>query len=226
MKLCDFSPASEDFADFIVRYPARSPWQMPDQKDRRCFNYVSRDFAIFHLPLEQALPLTLSRYSYENIPKLYGLQDTTALEVSGISPVFEQPALNAAGRGVLIGFIDTGIDYTNPLFRKADGTTRIYNIWDQSVSGESAPEPVPGFQPLYGTVYSQEQINQALSSEEPYKIVPSRDTDGHGTFMAGVAAGNQISLPEPFSGAAPESSLPAPGSNWNPGLPSVSRRRQ
>ena len=122
MKLCDFSPASEDFADFIVRYPARSPWQMPDQKDRRCFNYVSRDFAIFHLPLEQALPLTLSRYSYENIPKLYGLQDTTALEVSGISPVFEQPALNAAGRGVLIGFIDTGIDYTNPLFRKADGT--------------------------------------------------------------------------------------------------------
>ena len=176
MKLCDFSPASEDFADFIVRYPARSPWQMPDQKDRRCFNYVSRDFAIFHLPLEQALPLTLSRYSYENIPKLYGLQDTTALEVSGISPVFEQPALNAAGRGVLIGFIDTGIDYTNPLFRKADGTTRIYNIWDQSVSGESAPEPVPGFQPLYGTVYSQEQINQALSSEEPYKIVPSRDT--------------------------------------------------
>lgn len=207
MNLCDFSPASEDFADFIVRYPARSPWQMPDQKDRRCFNYVSRDFAIFHLPLEQALPLTLSRYSYENIPKLYGLQDTTALEVSGISPVFEQPALNAAGRGVLIGFIDTGIDYTNPLFRNADGTTRIYNIWDQSVSGESAPEPVPGFQPLYGTVYSQAQINQALSSEEPYKIVPSRDTDGHGTFMAGVAAGNQISLPEPFSGAAPESSL-------------------
>lgn len=207
MKLCDFYPGSEDFADFIVRYSARSLWSAPDQKNHRCFNYVSRDFAILHLPLEQALPITLSRYSYESIPKLYGLQDTTALEISGISPVFEQPALNAAGRGVLIGFIDTGIDYTNPLFRNPDGTTRIYNIWDQSVSGESAPEEVPGFQPLYGTVYSREQINQALASEAPYEIVPTRDTDGHGTFMAGVAAGNRISLPEPFSGAAPEASL-------------------
>lgn len=207
MKLCDFYPGSEDFADFIVRYSARSLWSAPDQKNHRCLNYVSRDFAILHLPLEQALPITLSRYSYESIPKLYGLQDTTALEISGISPVFEQPALNAAGRGVLIGFIDTGIDYTNPLFRNPDGTTRIYNIWDQSVSGESAPEEVPGFQPLYGTVYSREQINQALASEAPYEIVPTRDTDGHGTFMAGVAAGNRISLPEPFSGAAPEASL-------------------
>lgn len=207
MKLCDFYPGSEDFADFIIRYSARSLWSAPDQKNHRCLNYVSRDFAILHLPLEQALPITLSRYSYESIPKLYGLQDTTALEISGISPVFEQPALNAAGRGVLIGFIDTGIDYTNPLFRNPDGTTRIYNIWDQSVSGESAPEEVPGFQPLYGTVYSREQINQALASEAPYEIVPTRDTDGHGTFMAGVAAGNRISLPEPFSGAAPEASL-------------------
>lgn len=207
MKLCDFYPGSEDFADFIVRYSARSLWSAPDQKNHRCLNYVSRDFAILHLPLEQALPITLSRYSYESIPKLYGLQDTTALEISGISPVFEQPALNAAGRGILIGFIDTGIDYTNPLFRNPDGTTRIYNIWDQSVSGESAPEEVPGFQPLYGTVYSREQINRALASEAPYEIVPTRDTDGHGTFMAGVAAGNRISLPEPFSGAAPEASL-------------------
>lgn len=159
MKLCDFYPGSEDFADFIVRYSARSLWSAPDQKNHRCLNYVSRDFAILHLPLEQALPITLSRYSYESIPKLYGLQDTTALEISGISPVFEQPALNAAGRGVLIGFIDTGIDYTNPLFRNPDGTTRIYNIWDQSVSGESEPEEVPGFQPLYGTVYSLSLIH-------------------------------------------------------------------
>ena len=132
MKLCDFSPASEDFADFIVRYPARFSGKCLIRKTV-AVSITSAVICHFHLPLEQALPLTLSRYSYENIPKLYGLQDTTALEVSGISPVFEQPALNAAGRGVLIGFIDTGIDYTNPLFRKADGTTRIYNIWDQSV---------------------------------------------------------------------------------------------
>ena len=64
-----------------------------------------------------------------------------------------------------------------------------------------------GFQPFYGTVYSQEDLNRALASEQPLELVPSTDTSGHGTFLAGVAAGRQIQSPTTFSGAAPDAAL-------------------
>lgn len=207
MPSCELYPASEEYADFIIQYPTRSPEGIYELARTNCVNIISREFAIVHARLDRVEPLSIARYTYSTIPKLYGLQDTTALESSGITPVFDQPSLLATGRGVILGIIDTGIDYTNPLFRLADGSSRILSIWDQSIPSEEMPSPVAGFQPFYGTVYSQEQLNQALASEEPFSMVPSRDTDGHGTFMAGVAAGNRISRPISFSGAAPEASL-------------------
>ena len=113
----------------------------------------------------------------------------------------------STGQGVLIGLIDTGIDYTNPLFQNPDGTSRILRIWDQTLESENPPEPVAGFQPFYGTVYRREEINRALASENPFELVPSTDTNGHGTFLAGVAAGRQIQNPSAFSGAAPDAML-------------------
>lgn len=90
----------------------------------------------------------------------------------------------------------------------ADGTTRIYSIWDQSIpyvpdSGQEGglPEELS-----YGTEYGREAINRALQSANPYDIVPSRDTEGHGTFMAGVACGNEDAAQE-FSGIAPLAEL-------------------
>lgn len=204
---CESYPASEEYADFIIQYPARSPEGIYELAQTQCVNIISREFAIVHARLDRVEPISIARDTYSTIPKLYGLQDTTALESSGITPVFDQPSLLAAGRGILLGIIDTGIEYTNPLFRLADGSSRILSIWDQSIQSDQAPSPVAGFQPFYGTVYSQEQINQALASEDPFAVVPSRDTDGHGTFMAGVAAGNRITRPISFSGAAPEASL-------------------
>lgn len=148
-----------------------------------------------HVPLSGVLPLSFAHHTYSAIPKLYGLQDTTAPEASGILPVFSQPNLMSTGQGVLIGLIDTGIDYTNPLFQNPDGTSRILRIWDQTLESENPPEPVAGFQPFYGTVYRREEINRALASENPFELVPSTDTNGHGTFLAGVAAGRQIQNP-------------------------------
>lgn len=98
---------------------------------------------------------------------------------------------NIKGDGVLIGFIDSGIDFTHPAFRWEDGKTRIDYIYDLS-SGRQ--------------VYNSEIINLALESSDPYSVVPVVDVTEHGTHVAGIAcAGGNIS--EEFYGVAPRSSI-------------------
>lgn len=60
-------------------------------------------------------------------------------------------------------------------------------IWDQTIEDGTPP---PGI--FYGANYNQQQINEALRSENPYEIVPTRDTNGHGTFLSGVACGERV----------------------------------
>ncbi|OGO93624.1 MAG: hypothetical protein A2Y17_00765 [Clostridiales bacterium GWF2_38_85] len=127
-----------------------------------------------------------------------GLLDHQALEAAGIIQVIQQPFLNLRGQGVLIGIIDTGIDYTKDVFKYEDGTSKIVGIFDQTF-GHSLPY---GF--MLGTEYTQEQINQALKSDDPYSIVPQKDTVGHGTFLASIAAGREV---DDFIGAAPDAEL-------------------
>lgn len=206
MPNCSQYVASEDYADFIVRYSALSLEALYQLAENQCLHFVNREYAIVSASLDLVRPLSIAKSTYTAIPKLYGLLDTTALENSGILQAFEQPALRATGRGVILGIVDTGIDYTNLLFRRSDGTTRILGIWDQSIRGTDAPPEILDFAPLYGTTYNSEQINQALQSEDPFLTVPSRDTNGHGTFLAGIAAGNRVAA-ETFSGAAPEAVL-------------------
>lgn len=95
------------------------------------------------------------------------------------------------GQGVLVAVIDSGIDYQNSLFRKADGSTRILYLWDQSLSPESTEVPPPaGF--FIGAEFTAERINEALaagSREEAFRLVPSLDVTGHGTAVAGIVAG-------------------------------------
>lgn len=179
-----------------------------------CVHFINREFAVFHIERERSAPLSLARYSYGSIPKLYGLLEVPALESSGIPEILDQPALRANGRGVILGIIDTGIDYTDPLFQNPDGTTRILGIWDQSLPAAQPPEPVSGFPPFYGTTFGQEQINAALASDAPYELVPTRDENGHGTRMAKLAAGSRDTppgaspgTPPGFFGAAPEATL-------------------
>ena len=82
-----------------------------------------------------------------------------------------------------------GIDYTHPSFLNADGSSRIYSIWDQNIpyvpdSGQEGnlPEELS-----YGTEYGSDAINRALQSAHHFDIVPSSDTGGHGNMLAGVA---------------------------------------
>ena len=134
-----------------------------------------------------------------SVPFVMGLLDTASLEQAGIIQVQQQPYLDLKGRGVLIGFVDTGIDYTKDIFKYEDGTSKIQYIYDQTVRGNT-PE---GF--FIGTEYTNAQINEALKAQNPYDIVPQKDTVGHGTFLASVAAGREDKTG--FIGAAPDSEL-------------------
>ena len=123
------------------------------------------------------------------------------LDAAGIITLQNYPTLQLMGEGMMIGFLDTGIDYQNEVFRNLNGTTRISGIWDQTIQTGNPPE---GF--AYGTEYTQTMIDMALQSEKPETIVPSKDADGHGTFVASVAAGS-AKIENRFLGAAPEAAI-------------------
>ena len=120
----------------------------------------------------------LSDYNISMLPALYGLLGTAGLEESGILYFHRSPYLNLRGSGVMIGVIDTGIDYRHQAFTYEDRTTKIYSIWDQTIRDGESPE---GF--IYGTEYTSEQINRALAAENSLAVVPSQDENGHGSMV-------------------------------------------
>ncbi len=99
------------------------------------------------------------------------------------------------GTGTIIGIIDTGIDYTNPVFIDENGETRIISIWDQTIGSDSPYG--------YGTVYDREIINTALKSSDPLSVVPHTDEWGHGTILAGIAGADGEYREGTYKGVAP-----------------------
>ena len=162
---------------------------------------LSERNSLLHVLRSQIEPCDLGSQPYNSFPSLYTLESTVSIEKSGIGTVQRNPFLSLFGRGIVIGVIDTGIDYQHQAFLNNDGTTRIVSIWDQSIQAGPVPE---GF--TFGTEYTREAINQALSSEDPLSVVPSVDTNGHGTAIASIIAGNQNDEVS-FSGIVPESEL-------------------
>jgi subtilisin family serine protease len=146
-------------------------------------------------------PCSLGGQPYNSFPALFTLESTISIEKSGIGTVQRNPFLNLYGRGVMVGVIDTGIDYLHEAFRNNDGTTRIQSIWDQTIQTGTPPE---GF--TFGSEYNRDTINQALLSEDPRSIVPSVDSNGHGTAIASIIAGKP-NQDESFTGVVPESDL-------------------
>ena len=127
------------------------------------------------------------------------------------------------GRGTLIGIIDSGIDYTHPDFRNPDGSTRILALWDQTIPPESSGSSSPdGY--FLGTLFTKEVIDRALtasSAEERLALCPSQDISGHGTHVAGIAAGNGTASNGQYRGVAYETTiivvkLGIPGANSFP----------
>ena len=131
-------------------------------------------------------------------PKIMSPLDSIGNDRSGITQVLNQPFLDLTGREVIVGIIDTGIDYTKRAFQFEDGSSKILKLWDQTIDGERSR----GI--YFGSDYSHEQINEAVNSERPYTVVPSVDEDGHGTFLASVAAANETG---DYMGAAPKANI-------------------
>lgn len=128
----------------------------------------------------------------EEHPYLFGLSQLENLEATGVNRVRRMPGFDYRGNGIIIGFADTGIDYTHPAFTEANGVSRVRVIWAQDAETGTAPE---GFG--FGTVYGPEAIAAGTAP---------KDENGHGTFLAGIAAGRE-DRENNFAGVAPGAEL-------------------
>ncbi len=156
-----------------------------------------QNYSILELP-RQMIPFiaSLDEVTFIEMPKRLFFAVNQGILASCINYAVNPP-LNLTGNGVLVGIVDSGIDTTHPDFRNPDGTTRILSLWDQTAVG------TPPFGYQIGTEYSSEQINEALSENREI----SRDISGHGTAVAGIAAGNGRASNGRYKGVAPEASL-------------------
>lgn len=205
---------SEDTYDIITDFSASEFLQ--DGID--CYESIGEEFLILYLSRLGIRSPEVDFFPYHNMPKLYGLMqlspsddssqppgetpfDPANLIASGITQV-QRPPLNLTGQGVILCFIDTGIDYRDPAFLDENGNSRILAIWDQTISSGTPPEGLK-----YGSEYRREEINRALRSEDPYSVVPSRDENGHGSVLAGVAAGSVVRQGSTYIGAAPNADI-------------------
>ncbi|MDO5519748.1 MAG: S8 family peptidase [bacterium] len=187
---------SEEVADYIVENLANIS-NLENSQNFICTQGITGKFDMVYIPITEPITTQIITNAYRNLPKLYGLMDTASLEDMGVYRLRRLPYLELYGTGTLIGVIDTGIDYTNPLFINTDNTSRIAAIWDQTVREGPAPSDLS-----YGTEYLKADLNRALASETPLEVVPSIDEDGHGTYISAIIGGN-IDEKNDFSGVAP-----------------------
>lgn len=139
----------------------------------------------------------VEQIEYVEKPKRYFYGAELPGENSCVYPVsLGDAGLN--GEGILLAVIDSGIAYEREDFRKADGSTRIVALWDQTLMSEGSRRPPEGF--VTGVEFTEAQINEAFEAENTgdsgsaFEIVPSRDVSGHGTAVAGIAAGSPVTL--------------------------------
>lgn len=185
MDFCNDTFASEEYTEFILRegyYTRRSLEPFEDY----CIVGINDKWAIASFNIRLTQESTFESLGYSFLPKIYGLSDVTAVNSTGVGAVRQQPFLELYGSGTYIAIIDTGINWRHEAFINRDGTSRIAVMWDQQSN----------------IVYDNSMINAALNGNGS---VPGDDI-GHGTYMAGIAAGN-IDVNAGFTGAAPYAGL-------------------
>ena len=166
--------------------------------------YLIAGYAILTVP-EQLVErmVELEQIEYVEKPKRYFYQQITPMEGSCLEPViFREPYLT--GKNVLVAVLDSGIDYRLAEFRDGTGNTRIRYLWDQTLRSTEERRPPEGF--AVGVEFSAEEINAALAAGTPqqqFELLPSVDTSGHGTAVAGIAVGNSTE----YRGVAGEAQL-------------------
>ncbi|MDR1558612.1 MAG: S8 family peptidase [Clostridiales bacterium] len=184
-------------AAFIIRSNDYENLDIRDNPYVRVAKTLSGDFVVCYARIDLFDDLLRDSNIFHKSLSLGPLSQLD-LEASSIVTLHNQPYVSLKGNGALLGFVDTGIDYTKPAFCWKSGETKIKYLWDQSVAG------VPPRNYNYGTEYDSNRINEALNSQNPNEIVPQTDKSGHGTFLASVACSHENGT---YMGAAPEAEL-------------------
>ncbi|ADL51827.1 S8 family peptidase [Clostridium cellulovorans] len=173
--------------DFLVEYGGDFKGQI-DKVNYACGEIITESIGIIYVYLKDVNRLLkdVPAINFIEVRRVFVLQDISPTSVDNINSIKINPYLDLSGNGVVIGIVDTGIDYLNQEFVREDGTSRIINIWDQSIVRDNTNAS----NVYIGSVYSNEQINAAIvaanNKQDPYSIVPSKDEIGHGTRMAGI----------------------------------------
>ncbi len=188
----------QQYENFIIRYK-QNIQGIPEYQPDETFHIINDLFGVLYVPMREIPELELNSYSYSSIPRCYTYMDNGALSASGVTRLHGHPYLKLKGSGTLVAIIDSGIDYLHQAFHRGM-RSKILSIWDQELEG-GMTERIP-----FGREFGRAEIEQALSAENPWEVVPSMDKSGHGTEAAATAAGYSIEK-EGFSGAAPEAEL-------------------
>lgn len=157
--------------------------------------------SLVHILREQMDACDLGRSPYHMFPALFTLESTLSYDTPDLFTTEASSNVTTSGRGVIVGVVDTGVDYRHSAFMHNDNTTRIISIWDQTLVDSVPPR---GF--TFGAEYTKELINFALISDDPLSLVPTVDTIGHGTAIASIIAGRRDDTYN-FSGVSPEADL-------------------
>ena len=165
---------------------------------------LTNNYAIIQLPEDRIDALTdQPEIEYVEKPKRLIFAVNQGKSVSCVSAL-QTAQYDLLGQDVIVAVLDSGVDYAHPDFRNEDGSTRILALWDQTAAGT----PPEGFR--MGAEFTREQIDEALkapTAQERYQIVPSRDLNGHGTGVLGIAAGNGRASNGQYRGMAPKSDI-------------------
>ena len=174
---------SNEYSDEIAGYYGKV--SLLDGEE--CYQLIDENFAIVYRKRDEQESMAVQDVSFFR-PYCFGLLQEENLEEIGVNRVRRISGFDYRGSGILLGFVDTGIDYTHPVFLTASGVSRVKTIWDQNTQSGEPPE---GF--LYGTKFGEAEISAGTAP---------KDENGHGTFLAGIAAGKEDQEAN-FLGVAP-----------------------
>lgn len=191
---CEASFNNEENWTVIVEYQGEAP--PLGIIGSTCSVRITENIALVSVPFKEwtnYIKANESGIVYFDKPSIYTLEAVSPLESANIIQFHNDIYLNLTGNGVVVGIIDTGIEYMEEDFIKEDGTSRIISIWDQTILNGNIPSGFP-----IGAEYTRADINRAIelsrNGGDPYSIVPSRDEVGHGTSMASIIGGRGVKI--------------------------------